>query len=157
MEILPERVSWFIVGPLIGVLVAGLFAVANRPLGASGSYVQTMAFVRGDKRTQTWRVWYFVGIIFGALLASILQGKLELRSGYESMLNLFSLPLTVVVLAIGGVVMGYGARMSGGCTSGHGLCGTSARSMTGFAATATFMLVAIAVTLLLNWITGGRL
>lgn len=157
MELLPERVSWFVVGPLIGILVAGLFAIANRPLGASGSYVQTIAFLRRERKVETWRVWYFAGIALGALLASVLQGKLDLRSGYESMLDLFSLPATVVVLVIGGVVMGYGARMSGGCTSGHGLCGTSARSLTSVAATATFMSVAIGITFLLDWLTGGRL
>ena len=73
------------------------------------------------------------------------------------MLDVWPLPATVVVLAVGGVVMGYGARMAGGCTSGHGLCGTSARSAASFTATATFMTVAICVTFVLNWLTGGRL
>jgi uncharacterized protein len=156
MDLLPERVSWYIVGPLLGLLVAGMFALANKPLGASGSYVQTIAAFR-KRASEPWRVWYFAGIFIGAIVASALQGKLQLRTGYELMLDVWPLPTTVLVLVAGGVVMGYGARMAGGCTSGHGLCGTSARSVASFSATATFMSVAIAVTFALNWLTGGRL
>jgi uncharacterized membrane protein YedE/YeeE len=157
MELLPDRVPWYIVGPLMGVLVAGLFAIANKPLGASGSYVQTMAFVRKREGAEVWRVWYFVGIIFGALLATILQGGVDLRAGYERLSGLMPLPVLLMWLVVAGAVMGYGARMSGGCTSGHGLCGTSARSPASFAATATFMGVAIVVTHALNFATGGAL
>jgi uncharacterized protein len=156
MDLLPERVSWYLVGPLIGLLVAGMFALANKPLGASGSYVQTIAALR-KRASEPWRVWYFAGIFLGAIVASALQGRLQLRTGYELMLDVWPLPATVFVLVAGGVVMGYGARMAGGCTSGHGLCGTSARSVASFTATATFMSVAIAVTFVLHWLTGGAL
>jgi uncharacterized protein len=156
MDLLPDRAAWYVVGPLIGLLVAGMFAIANKPLGASGAYVQTIAALR-KRASEPWRAWYFVGILVGAVIASALQGRLQLRTGYELMLNVWSFPATVVVLAIGGVVMGYGARMAGGCTSGHGLCGTSARSAASFIATATFMSVAIVVTFVLHWLTGGRL
>ena len=156
MDLLPDRVAWYVVGPLLGLLVAGMFALANKPLGASGAYVQTIAALR-RRASEPWRAWYFAGIFIGAVAASALQGRLQLRTGYELMLDVWPLPATVVVLAIGGVVMGYGARMAGGCTSGHGLCGTSARSAASFAATATFMTVAIGVTFVLNWFTGGRL
>jgi uncharacterized membrane protein YedE/YeeE len=139
----------------MGVLVAGLFAVANKPLGASGSYVQTMAFFRDRKKAEVWRVWYFVGIVFGAFLATALQGNLDLRAGYERLSGLMPLPALLLWLAGAGAVMGYGARMSGGCTSGHGLCGTSARSPASFAATATFMGVAVVVTNALHFFTGG--
>jgi uncharacterized protein len=156
MDLLPDRAAWYVVGPLIGLLVAGMFAIANKPLGASGAYVQTIAALR-KRASEPWRAWYFVGILVGAVIATALQGRLQLRTGYELMLNVWSFPATVVVLAIGGVVMGYGARMAGGCTSGHGLCGTSARSAASFIATATFMSVAIVVTFVLHWLTGGRL
>jgi uncharacterized membrane protein YedE/YeeE len=156
MDLLPDRAAWYVVGPLIGLLVAGMFALANKPLGASGAYVQTIAALR-KRASEPWRAWYFAGILAGAVVASALQGRLQLRSGYELMLGVWPLPATIVVLVIGGVVMGYGARMAGGCTSGHGLCGTSARSAASFSATATFMGVAIVVTFALNWFTGGRL
>jgi len=156
MELLPDRAAWYVVGPLIGLLVAGMFALANKPLGASGAYVQTVAALR-KRSSEPWRAWYFVGILVGAVIASALQGRLQLSTGYELMLEVWSFPATIIVLAIGGVVMGYGARMAGGCTSGHGLCGTSARSVASFTATATFMSVAIVVTFALHWLTGGQL
>jgi uncharacterized protein len=156
MDLLPDRAAWYVVGPLIGLLVAGMFALANKPLGASGAYVQTIAALR-KRASEPWRAWYFVGILVGAVIASALQGRLQLRTGYEIMLDVWPLPATIVVLVIAGGVMGYGARMAGGCTSGHGLCGTSARSVASFTATATFMGVAIVVTFALNLLTGGRL
>jgi hypothetical protein len=67
------------------------------------------------------------------------------------------LVLLVPVLFTGGVLIGYGVRWAGGCTSGHGLAGSSAFSVSSFAATATFMATAIAVSFLLNWALGGVL
>jgi uncharacterized protein len=157
MDLLPDRVAWYVIGPLMGLLVAGLFAVANKPLGASGSYVQTIAFFRDRKNAEVWRVWYFVGIVFGALLATALQGNFDLRGGYERLTSLMPVPAVLVWLFVSGAIMGYGARLSGGCTSGHGLCGTAARSPASFAATGTFMLVAIALTHVVNLVTRGAL
>jgi uncharacterized membrane protein YedE/YeeE len=157
MELIPDRVAWYIVGPLMGLLVAGLFAVANKPLGASGSYVQTIAFFRDRKNAEVWRVWYFIGIFVGALLATALQGGVDVRGGYERLTGLMPVPAVLLWLFVAGGIMGYGARMSGGCTSGHGMCGTAARSPASFAATGTFMFVAIALTHVLNLATRGAL
>jgi uncharacterized membrane protein YedE/YeeE len=62
----------------------------------------------------------------------------------------------VVVLFASGLAMGYGARWAGGCTSGHGLCGTSIRSAGSVAAAMTFFATAVVISLALNWATGGR-
>ena len=48
-------------------------------------------------------------------------------------------------LLLGGVLVGFGTRLSRGCTSGHGICGLSAGSRSSFAAVITFMSVAIVV------------
>ena len=61
------------------------------------------------------------------------------------------------VLFVGGLLVGYGVRWAGGCTSGHGLAGSSVFSVTSMVATATFMATAIAVSFLLNWLLGGAL
>jgi uncharacterized membrane protein YedE/YeeE len=53
------------------------------------------------------------------------------------------------------VLIGYGARWAGGCTSGHGISGCSAGSPESFAATATFFLVAIVVTVVVHLLSGG--
>lgn len=157
MGILPDRLPWFLAGPALGLLVVGLFLVANQPLGASGAYVQTIKAVRGDTDTVGWRVWYFGGIFAGGLLATMLGSGLTLHSGYHAMTALWSAPVVAAVVFVGGIVMGYGARMAGGCTSGHGICGTAQRSRASWVATATFMTSGVIVTALLRLATGGKL
>jgi uncharacterized protein len=154
MELLPDRLAWYVTGPLLGLLVVGLFLVANQPLGASGAYVQTMNAVRHDTSTVGWRVWYFGGIFVGGLLATILGPGVEVRAGYDAMVAAdWSKPVIALVVFVGAIVMGYGARMAGGCTSGHGICGTAQRSPASWAATVTFVGTAIVVTWLLTTFT----
>lgn len=157
MNFLPDRLPWFIAGPALGLLVVGLFLVANQPLGASGAYVQTMKVARGDTDGVTWRVWYFTGIFAGGLTATVLGQGVDLRAGYTAMTSIWPTPVVAVVVFVGAIVMGYGARMAGGCTSGHGICGTAQRSPASWVVTATFMATAIAVTWILRVATGGRL
>jgi uncharacterized membrane protein YedE/YeeE len=69
------------------------------------------------------------------------------------------LPLAalVPVLFVGGVLIGFGAPWAGGCTSGHGISGTSALSPASLVATGTFMTTAVLLTLALHLLTGGAL
>ena len=150
-----QRLAWYVVGPLIGLLVAGLFALANKPLGASGAYVQTASLLRRRQVVEVWRIWYFGGIVVGAAVASWALGGFAPRLGYEPLRGVLGTPLVVGVLFLAGTAMGYGARVAGGCTSGHGLCGTASRSPASFATIAVIMGTAIAVTLTLHALTGG--
>jgi uncharacterized membrane protein YedE/YeeE len=52
-------------------------------------------------------------------------------------------PQKAALLAGAGTLMGAGARVAGGCTSGHGICGTSQGSPASFVATGTFMATAM--------------
>jgi uncharacterized membrane protein YedE/YeeE len=99
-------------------------------------------------------VWYFGGIFVGGLLATILGPGVEVRAGYDAMAAAdWSKPVIALVVFVGAIVMGYGARMAGGCTSGHGICGTAQRSPASWAATVTFVGTAIVVTWLLTTFT----
>jgi uncharacterized membrane protein YedE/YeeE len=155
MALLPHHLPWFIVGPLIGLVPVVLYAVANRPLGASGAYLQAILAVRG-RASEGWRAWFFVGLIIGVLAAAVLQGGPVLHLGYDFISGWLSPVAAVPILFLSGVLMGYGARWAGGCTSGHGLCGTAARGIGSFVAAFTFFLTAIVVTLGLHLLTGGR-
>lgn len=157
MDLLPDRLAWYVAGPLLGLLVVGLFLVANQPLGASGAYVQTMKAARRDTDTVGWRVWYFGGIFVGGALATALGTGFDARSGYDAMTSLWPTPVVALIVLGGAVTMGYGARMAGGCTSGHGICGTAQRSPASWVTTATFMATAVAVTAVLRLVTGGDL
>jgi uncharacterized membrane protein YedE/YeeE len=156
-ELLPDRLPWFVAGPLIGLLIVGLYAVQNKPLGATSGYTNVIALLSRRPRVEMWRVWYFVGILAGALLAAMLQGDFSFNLSYGALGRVVSMPVLIPLLFLGGILMGYGARWAGGCTSGHGLCGTSVRSPGSFVATITFMLTAIGVTFLVHFVTGGIL
>jgi uncharacterized protein len=156
-SILPDRLPWYVAGPALGALVVGLFVLANQPLGASGAYLQTVKAIRRDRSAVVWRAFYFVGIALGGLLAAVLSDGPVGRAGYETLRAEWPMAVVIVVVFAAAVLMGYGARMSGGCTSGHGICGTAQRSPASWAATATFMASAVAVTAVLHWTVGGAL
>ena len=93
----------------------------------------------------------------GALVASFLRGSPSLRLSYEPLLTVVPLALAPVVLFIGGMAMGYGARWAGGCTSGHGISGSASLSPGSLVATMTFVGVAIALAFAFHFLTGGAL
>lgn len=152
-----DRLPWFVAGPLIGLVVVAMYAVWNEPLGVSGWYAHVTRLVQRRPDTDYLRVWLFGGIIAGGVLATFLQGGPRITTAYGVLGAALPLALLVPVLFLGGVLIGYGVRWAGGCTSGHGLAGSSAISVASFTATATFMATAIAVSFLLNWLLGGVL
>lgn len=157
-DLLPDRLPWYVAGPALGLLIVGMFVLANQPLGASGAYVQTSGFLRRRQGVTTWRVWYFVGMFLGGFIVTqVLRTGANFRPGYDALTDVYSLPVTVGLVFVGAITLGYGAGLAGGCTSGHGMCGTSQRSPASFANTATFMATAIGVTAILTVITGGAL
>lgn len=157
-DLLPERLPWFVGGPVLGALIVAMFVLANQPLGASGAYVQTAGLLRRRPNVAVWRVWYFVGMFAGGLLVTqVLRQGAEVRSGYDALRDVFPLWATVLMVFGGATLLGYGAAVAGGCTSGHGMCGTAQRSPASVTVTATFMATAILTTLLLRVLTGGQL
>lgn len=148
---------WFVVGPLLGLIVVVLYALANKPLGASGAYFQVISLLRRRADVEMWRVWYFVGLVLGALVAAALRGGPSLGFGYGALGRVLPLPALAALLLGAGILMGYGARWAGGCTSGHGLCGTSTLSPASFAVAGTFFVAAVSVTFVLQVLTGGAL
>lgn len=159
LDVLPDRVPWYVVGPGLGLLIVALFALANQPLGASGAYVQTAALVRRRSAVAAWRVWYFAGMFLGGVIVTqvLRTGGNEFRPGYDALRDVFPLAVVVILVFLGATLLGYGAAMAGGCTSGHGLCGTAQRSPASVSVTVTFMITAIATTLVLRIVTGGAL
>ena len=157
-DVLPDRLAWFVGGPILGLLIVGLFVVANQPLGASGAYVQTSGLIRRRSDVVVWRVWYFVGLFVGGLLVTqVFREGAEIRSGYDAMRDVFPLWATIPFVFGGAALLGYGAAVAGGCTSGHGMCGTAQRSPASMAVTVTFMATAILTTFVLRIATGGDL
>jgi len=91
------------------------------------------------------------------VLVAILGGSPQAGLKYGALGEYLSLPALVAVLIAGGVLIGFGARAAGGCTSGHGITGCSARSPGSFVAVSIFVGTAVAVTLIIHALTGGDL
>ena len=157
-DLLPERLAWYIVGPSLGLLIVIFFLVLNQPLGASGAYVHSLKLFQRKAGVAVWRIWYFVGIFLGGILTTqILRDSGNIRSGYATMAEVIQGGPTIFIVFAGAIVMGYGAKVAGGCTSGHGMCGTSQRSAASMVATGTIMATAILTTVLIRILSGGDL
>jgi len=116
-------------GVLIG-LAAGLFMLINgRILGASSIVAGLVGPVTANLREN---VLIIVGLPLGALLFVAVGGDVAPR-----------LAASPVVLIVGGLLVGFGTRLSGGCTSGHGVCGNARLSPRSMVATAAFILAGV--------------
>ncbi len=61
----------------------------------------------------------------------------------------------VALMAIAGVLVGFGTGIGGGCTSGHGVCGVARLSMRSILATATFMATGFITVFVMRHVIGG--
>jgi uncharacterized membrane protein YedE/YeeE len=94
------------------------------------------------------------GLILGGAIAAVASGSFgwtaTLRGDGFAALTGGSSILTLIVLFGGGALVGAGARMAGGCTSGHGLCGTSRLQSGSIAATFSFFGAGVLTSLLIG-------
>ena len=93
-----------------------------------------------------------VSIFFGGLIAAVTSGRFHLRfdmgPGFRDLVT--ANPTTMIVLLfVGGVLVGFGTRLAGGCNSGHGLNGCGRLRPVSLVATAVFFGTAVAVSFLL--------
>ena len=157
MEIFLLRCPWYVAGPLIGLLIVGLLWATNKPLGALGGYVDTVGWAEGSSEGPSWRVLFLIGIVVGGLLSVLATGSYEpsLRYGSFDTTLATTVGAKALVLFVAGGLIGYGARLGGGCTSGHGMCGTAMGSPASVVATMVFMGSAIVTANILAMWTGS--
>ena len=129
-------VTALIGGLLIGLSVILFFILNGRMIGVSG--IASNFLISKDKKIEN--LLFLVGLILGPLICTFLLGQ-EIKISISS-----SLPL----LTAGGVLVGFGTRLSSGCTSGHGISGISRFSLRSIIATVTFMIVGILTVLITN-------
>jgi hypothetical protein len=162
------RKSWppYVVGVGIGLLSWFAFATANHPLGISTAFEHTAALtekavVPGVEQTNGyfaakategkppkigWEWMLVLGVFVGAFLSSRLSGD---RSP-ETVPALWrwrlggSPAVRLAAAFLAGAVMMLGARLAGGCTSGHGISGNLQLALSSLVFTATFFAAAIA-------------
>ena len=134
--------SGFAGGVLIGLASVALLLSSGRIAGISGIMGGLLPPERGDA---AWR---------GLLLAGLIIGVLAHRwaSGDVAAITIdASYPLVV----LGGLLVGFGTRMGGGCTSGHGVCGIGRLSQRSIAATAVFIVAAGLTVFVVRHLLGG--
>lgn len=127
---------------LIGGILIGLASLLATVLsgkipGISGVFGRLLVPATPDK---TWRAVFFVGLIGGAALSFALWQSAALFRGMR--------PLGVMAMA--GLLVGFGTRLGGGCTSGHGVCGVGMGAKNSIAATLIFMATAMVTVLIYN-------
>jgi uncharacterized membrane protein YedE/YeeE len=151
-----SRAAWYVVGPLLGILIACMLWATNRPLGALGGYIDVSSWLRARSRKLGFRMLFIIGVPLGALAHALLSGGLQATAAYGGFIGQLASPtLAAALLAGAGLLMGYGARTAGGCTSGHGLCGTALGSPASFVAMMTFMGTAVLSAHVLQALVGG--
>lgn len=135
-------------GLIIGLGVSLMFVFQGRVVGMSSvfsstwSWLSRRAYFQQDAyvSTRTWRLLCALGLVLGAALWWVWLGPAE---GLHTDVSPWR-------LLLGGVLVGYGSRLSNGCTSGHGICGLSSLSLPSLVAVLVFMGVAVATALTLS-------
>lgn len=131
-------------GALIGLAAALMLAVNGRILGVSGIAAGLVASATsGGERLL--RIAFLLGMLaggiaIGRLFPQALPGAL---TGNQW------------VLGVAGVAVGFGTRLGGGCTSGHGVCGMARLSPRSLVATGAFMAAGIVTVYLIRHVLGG--
>ena len=129
-------------GALIGLAAALLMLLTGRVAGISGIFGGCLATGNGDKG---WRLAFLAGLILAPLTGAI--------AGYG--LTAPQMPASDAVVVAAGLLVGFGTRLGGGCTSGHGICGIGRLSPRSITATAVFMATAMLVVALTRHVLGG--
>ncbi len=128
-------------GALLGISVTLLLLFNGRIAGISGMMNGVLFSAPKDK---LWRLIFLLGIILGAFVFGLLLPNFNLPRQH------YPLPL----LLIGGFLVGFGARMGNGCTSGHSICGIARLSRRSIIATLTFMTTALLTVYIIRHLLG---
>jgi uncharacterized membrane protein YedE/YeeE len=135
-------VSAAIGGALIGLAAVLLTLFTGRIAGISGIFGGCLNLSSGDKG---WRIAFIAGLILAPLAGGLVGFPLAAPE----------MPASYVVIVAAGLLVGFGTRLGGGCTSGHGICGIARLSPRSIVATAIFMVTAVLVVAVTRHGLGG--
>jgi len=162
--------SPYLAGALSGLVSVLSVALVGKFFGASTTFVRTvgllesivaptrvaqMALFQKEAPMIDWQWLFVVGIFFGSLISSLSDGSFRWQAVPDMWAQRFGpRPAPRAIAAfLGGVVAIFGARMAGGCPSGHGLSGGMQLALSSFVALICFFLGGLATARLLY---GGR-
>ena len=169
IEWIKQPWPWYVAGPLIGLIVPLLLIMGNKAFGISSSLRHVCAaclpanipFFKYDWKKEIWNLFFVGGIVIGAVLVTQFfsnPNPIELNSKLVADLQTHGISnfkgmvptelfnwnslLTVkgiIMIVIGGLLVGFGTRYAGGCTSGHAIMGLSNLQLPSLIATISFM------------------
>lgn len=155
--------SPYLVGALIGVLSWLTFYFSDQPIGASSFYAtvagmlgklvakkhtERLAYFKSNPPVVDWEFAFVLAAVAGAFLAARTGGEITnewLPPMWEARFGEGTIGLRAAVAMLGGALMAFGARLAGGCTSGHGISGTLQLSVGSWIAVICFFVGGIAV------------
>jgi uncharacterized protein len=135
-----DPVSALAGGALIGLAAVLLMLLNGRIAGVSGILG---AALTGDDRG--WRVAFLIGLVAAPLLLGAVGRPLPMPW----------MPSSFAIVIAAGLLVGFGTRLGGGCTSGHGVCGIARLSPRSITATLVFMATAMVVVAVMRHGLGG--
>ncbi|SEA46108.1 hypothetical protein SAMN05660420_02147 [Desulfuromusa kysingii] len=173
-----SRWSPYIAGAFVGVLavlsVLVTTVILDKPkyIGASTTFVRAVGFVEqvvssehvaenayfmSKKIKVDWQMLFVVGIFAGSLISSRMGKTAKIEMVPPIWRERFGPSIVVrgVGAFIGGIILMFGARMAGGCPSGHGMSGNMQLAVSGLLALGFFLLGAI-ITARIVYGSGGR-
>jgi len=150
---------WAIAGPGIAAVTLALLFLANRRLGISSGFEDVCSlavawpYFRSSavRSGRPWRLPFIVGLMLGGFLSAVLSG------GWAPVWDAGMLDRALALgpvaklawMFVGGLFIGFGTRLAGGCTSGHGIFGLSNFELSSLLSTISFMAGGILTTQLL--------
>jgi len=150
---------WAVAGTGIAAVTLCLLFLANRRLGISTGFEDMCSFVtalpyfrRSSVQSgRQWRLPFVAGLLIGGFLSAVLS------TGWRPIWDLGMLDQALALgpagklawMFVGGLFIGFGTRLAGGCTSGHGIFGLSNFELPSLITTMSFMAGGIATTQLL--------
>jgi uncharacterized membrane protein YedE/YeeE len=152
MEIF-DNLNWLVYGILIGLFVPATLLIGNKQFGISSSmqnicsviFPKTKSIFTGyDFKNHDWKLYFVIGIAIGGFFAANIFSELpvtylpEHYYTFEGLLTLFA----------GGLLVGFGTRYAGGCTSGHSITGLSFLKLSSLIATISFFIGGLIYTFL---------
>ncbi|MGC9308227.1 MAG: YeeE/YedE thiosulfate transporter family protein [Thermoplasmatota archaeon] len=166
------RWSPYAVGAGIGILIWFSFILSNRPIGCSTAYARISGMIeklfRGSVVEQKtyyqkfvprvdWEMMLIIGIILGAFVSSLVSGTFTVELVPSLWKTAFGSNMLVRFAGAicGGFLIGFGARMAGGCTSGHGISGTLQLAVSSWLAFFCFFLGGFVTAIFLYTFVGG--
>jgi len=156
---------WAVAGAAIGVITLLLLFSTNQRLGISTGFENICALVvhaRYFQRSEItgshgWRLPFLGGLVLGGVFSAIAGG------GWQPFWDLGMFDTVIgwgpagklAWMFGGGLLIGFGTRMAGGCTSGHGIFGLSNLERASLESTLAFMAAGIVTTNLIYRVWGG--